>query len=704
MRSGSRHILLTGATGFLGSHLALEFLKRDDAVLYCLARKKGEQSARQRIEKALETAWSDSGEAAPFGEFLASKRQTLIVWDCDLGNLADAPRPMPRLDEVCHLAAKVDFLEHRREETMRNNIGGTLSLLLLAEQTGAEVFDYFSTAFVSGRKSGPVVESDDLASQEANNPYEESKRAAEAEVLKWASVPGRIGRILRPSIVVGNSRTARADSPYGLYGFLGMMLRLRDDICSRMPEYFLHNPIRLKLEEHASLNLICVDHLVETYMRLRESRGASAGIFHICNPRALPLRELFVPASEYIGVEIDSEPTDSGLGPIDSLLNQHTRIFNCYLENIKTFSMAKTLAATGLDASYFAIHSGMQKELIRNYVEKHRNAQERRLRTVRPVVRALQRKVIIREDGQPLPYYCGGDGDRALVIINAYGQSLSFWDWVVDHFLASARIIVWQARGTTSGSGSGGLNLHYPVSVHVQDLGEILRNEGIESCDILGWCTGPKLSLEFYRAQPGKVRSMVFLTGAFKGHKGMESLSTQYETYMEPLCRLVAARPEMAGSLIEKLKSVLLGQSGKGPGDEQDESRRNIDNILGLVNKNLKPLVIEPFLTEQSVISYARQLIDFWEHDVSGILGAVDVPVLVIAGQHDNIASPEISRAVARLIPQATFLEILGGSHYPHFDNHELLDEILELFFRNPRQFDFIHESIKKDGPVRLMA
>jgi nucleoside-diphosphate-sugar epimerase/pimeloyl-ACP methyl ester carboxylesterase len=700
-----RSILITGATGFLGSHLVVEFLMRKNVTLYCLARGKKDVSARERIEKALETAWIDRGEETPFGAFLEAAGNSLVVWSQDLETLLQGTAPMARLDEIWHLAAKVDFLEHRREETFRNNVEGTRNLMRLAETTGATAFNYFSTAFVAGQKAGIVREDDDPGEWEPNNPYEASKRAAEKLVLDWGESSGRLVRVLRPSIIVGHSRTFRADSPYGLYGFLALMLRLRDDLRDRMPEYFLHNPIRLQLEPEASLNLICIDHVVACCMRLAAVGPATAGIFHLCNPQAVALSELFKPASESMHVMIRAEVSEQGLNPVDFLLNQHTRIFNCYLKNMKAFSMVKTLDAVGLEKGVFALNPEMQSGLVREFVGKYAALKENKAHAVKTAARTLRRVEIIRADGQPLAYFAGGTGDRTLVIINAYGQSLAFWDWVVAHFSSTTKILMWQARGTTSGS--GGLKNFYPVSVHVEDLGAILENEGTATCDILGWCTGPKLALEFYALHPEKVRSMVFLTGAFKGHKGMETLNTKYESHMEPLCRMVAANPDLAGSLIETLKSVLVGRakvpeaSAEG---NQEESRARILDVLTLVNKNLKPLVIEPFLTEQSVVSYARQLIDFWEHDVAGILGTVAVPVLFIAGELDNIASPAISRAVSGKVPESVYLEIKGGSHYPHHDNHELLNEILESFHKNPAGFEFSHDMVQSEKSGALVV
>src|SRR5437868_4265575 len=55
-------VLVTGATGFLGSHLALQFLKGSDHdAVVCLARRSREQSACERVLQALRNAEHDAG-------------------------------------------------------------------------------------------------------------------------------------------------------------------------------------------------------------------------------------------------------------------------------------------------------------------------------------------------------------------------------------------------------------------------------------------------------------------------------------------------------------------------------------------------------------------------------------------------------------------------------------------------------------------
>jgi pimeloyl-ACP methyl ester carboxylesterase len=176
---------------------------------------------------------------------------------------------------------------------------------------------------------------------------------------------------------------------------------------------------------------------------------------------------------------------------------------------------------------------------------------------------------------------------------------------------------------------------------------------------------------------------MIFIAAAFKGLPKMEDLLTAYEKNMEPICQMVAANPSLAANLKNSLK-LILGDREEifDHSQEISSSHEQIRKVLSLVNPRLKPLLISPFLSESSIIAYAKQLLDFWSHDVSAILSQVNIPVLLLAGEFDDISSSEISRRVAGLLPQAIYSEIPHGTHYIHYDNHEMINVLVREFMQ----------------------
>jgi pimeloyl-ACP methyl ester carboxylesterase len=293
---------------------------------------------------------------------------------------------------------------------------------------------------------------------------------------------------------------------------------------------------------------------------------------------------------------------------------------------------------------------------------------------------ALTPRTLERDGLEPLDYYIGGNGIETLAIINAYGQSLAFWRRLVTQLADRYRILIWQARGTCSQS--GGMASVYPVDEHVRDMRFLFNAEGIASAHLLGWCTGPKTALAFNATYPGAVSSVMLLTGCFVHKDAFKPLHTRYETTMAGLCRMIDQRPQVAGQLSEMFKTVLFGP------------QRAQDSAAPRIRGDIAALVQAPFQTPDSIVHYARQLLTFWDYDMSSIVRQVAIPALFIGGEDDDITHPKLSREFARNVPGAIYAEVRGGSHYMHYDQHALLCDLIIDFTQRGYGFASRHEQV----------
>lgn len=79
------------------------------------------------------------------------------------------------------------------------------------------------------------------------------------------------------------------------------------------------------------------------------------------------------------------------------------------------------------------------------------------------------------------------------------------------------------------------------------------------------------------------------------------------------------------------------------------------------------PTVVEA--TRQVMLNTSRQAIAAAQRgmaerpDVTALLGAIDVPTLILVGQHDVISPPDEMRAIAAAIPGARFVQIDAAGH-----------------------------------------
>jgi UDP-glucuronate 4-epimerase len=161
----SKHILVTGGAGFIGSHLTRRLLDRGDRVtvlddfndFYDPARK------RRNIEP-----------------FLGNPSYRLVEGDIRDEKLVDRLFAEGRFDGVIHLAARAGVRPSLSEPILYEDVNciGTLRLLEAARRHGPKVFTFGSSSSVYGiNEKVPFAEHDPV--EQPISPYATTKRAGE---------------------------------------------------------------------------------------------------------------------------------------------------------------------------------------------------------------------------------------------------------------------------------------------------------------------------------------------------------------------------------------------------------------------------------------------------------------------------------------------------------------------------------------------
>ena len=146
-----RTVLLTGATGFLGRYLALEWLERMelvDGTLICLVRAKSDEDARRRLDKTF-----DSGDPKLLRHFqeLAADHLEVIAGDKGEANLGLDQQTWQRLADTVDLIVDPAALVNGvlpYSELFGPNVVGTAELIRIALTTKLKPYTYVSTANV----------------------------------------------------------------------------------------------------------------------------------------------------------------------------------------------------------------------------------------------------------------------------------------------------------------------------------------------------------------------------------------------------------------------------------------------------------------------------------------------------------------------------------------------------------------------------
>jgi thioester reductase-like protein len=336
--------LLTGATGFIGAALALELLRTTDVELVALVRPHASLDATTRLRAALAHAAQLYGAEQLLGQLGRCRGidGDLLEPRCGIASTLDVD-----VTQVWHGAASLQFEDRHRSTILATNVEGTRHVLELAELVGADVINYVSTAYVAGRASGLIRESL-VTTVESNNHYERSKLQAEQLV---AASPLR-SRILRPSIVVGHSRTHGATNFSGFYGFLRQLVQFRGMMERAQRGLLERTPLRMRIDADAPINTICVDVVAREAVAIA-LREHSEGVYHVTNPDppsvGAAVRTSFEIAGLCAPIFVDRHDE---LTWLDEQFDRRLDFYGSYLVGHKEFERVRSDAALGVPARH----------------------------------------------------------------------------------------------------------------------------------------------------------------------------------------------------------------------------------------------------------------------------------------------------------------------------------------------------------------
>jgi nucleoside-diphosphate-sugar epimerase len=358
--------LITGATGFVGGAVVLELLDRTGDRILGLVRGRDGAQARARLHGALEEMAEGYGRP----DLIAAVRERTDAVPGDI--LAPAcgadPAALPRVDEFWHVAASLRYKEKDREEIEAANVGGTAHALELAGLLGVPVFNYVSTGYVAGARRGIVPEGPVLDPALANNCYEETKIRAE-QLVEAAAENLRV-RILRPTIVVGHSRTRHGLNWSGLYGFARQLLVFQELVRPKVGTLLSHTRLRLVSDPFAPINLVPVDLVARNAVTIALSRSPAV-YFHLGNSVTPIAREVVAAVMRLTGLREPLWVRDKDdFTAIDDVLDKGMGFYGSYYRYGKRFDLSNTETVCGPGSCAAPMDAAQITEYVRHYLAR----------------------------------------------------------------------------------------------------------------------------------------------------------------------------------------------------------------------------------------------------------------------------------------------------------------------------------------------
>jgi thioester reductase-like protein len=335
-------ILLTGATGFIGSGLLAKWLRAEpDLKFAVLARGRRGESPTARMERIL-------GELSPEAEGQSVLRRVAVLeGDIALPRLGltddEYAALLARTSRIVHCAAAVRF-DLPIGEARAINVGGCENILALARSCESlERLDYVGTAFVAGKRTGLVPEDDLDVGQEHNNTYERTKLEAEAVVRRaMRDLPVTV---YRPSIVLCDSRTGRISRHSAFFRVLRM--------------YGLGRVEMLPGSPSTLMDLVPLDYVVDAISEIARSEASLGRCYHVTagSNRRASLAEVSALAGRHFGrpefVIVSPSQFENLASKMADRLSEdqrdmldEVRLYAPYLASQPEFDNANTLEAT----------------------------------------------------------------------------------------------------------------------------------------------------------------------------------------------------------------------------------------------------------------------------------------------------------------------------------------------------------------------
>ncbi|MBF0233704.1 MAG: SDR family oxidoreductase [Desulfamplus sp.] len=347
--------LVTGATGFLGSHITFELLREGYKVItVCRAHK--DLSASERMGLLMDWYPVESS---------LRNNLTIIEGSLDDTNLGldnnTYQTIAQNIDEVVHCASNTSFSERNRKAVEKANNDNLKNIIYLVENSGCYYFHHLSTAYVAGKIDDFCPEEFQIA-HNFFNVYEETKYLQEKYLLRECSRSGVRLNIYRPTIVYGNSETGKTLRFNALYYPIKTLLFLKQlyekDLkdnhgekakalgvqCEEGNNIYL--PIRLETCEKGTLNLIPVDFFLKAWMTLMESE-ISGNIFHIANSYPTRLDEVIEYTRILFGIsginkadrnDFDHIPKNA----LEILFDSYIDVYRPYIKDTRVFNTDKS--------------------------------------------------------------------------------------------------------------------------------------------------------------------------------------------------------------------------------------------------------------------------------------------------------------------------------------------------------------------------
>jgi methylisocitrate lyase len=175
---------------------------------------------------------------------------------------------------------------------------------------------------------------------------------------------------LRPSIILGDSRTGRADSNVGLYGILTLLARLRRTVTKHIPDHFEHNIVKIPAPVDMTFNFIAVDHVARVMADVGLNPD-SEGYIHVASMTTTPISWMMDCGREIFAMQMTPGFKLSELNPAEYVMMSKMQLFDCYMSQPKEFALDACLRLCPESIRAAALDQATYKKMVEVWAAEH---------------------------------------------------------------------------------------------------------------------------------------------------------------------------------------------------------------------------------------------------------------------------------------------------------------------------------------------
>lgn len=253
-------------------------------------------------------------------------------------------------------------------------------------------------------------------------------------------------------------------------------------------------------------------------------------------------------------------------------------------------------------------------------------------------------------NGAKLAYTDEGQG-TPIVFVHGFPLNRSTWDPQIAALGARYRVIVPDLRGFGDSPHTPGSN---GLSLYAMDLAALLDHLNIGQVVLAGHSMGGYIALAFARQSIGRLIGLALISTrpgadtpeAANGRRALaervkkEGVQAVAET-MAP--KMISAHSQAQyPALVEQVKAIMSSASVDGV----------VEALTAMANRD----------------------------DSTMLLPTLKLPTLVLTGESDTLISPDESRKMAQVIPNARLSLIPHAGHLPSLEAPDAVNQALEAF------------------------